>query len=261
LRTVGYYRLMSYFKPFLMEPKDSEQGFKTGTNFSDILQLYTFDRKLRLLVTDALERIEIALRSSISNVMSIKYGSHWYLDGKLFVNQASHDGFMIEIKKHLKQTKEDFIQSYYKNYDSPEHPPSWMIIECLPFGAISKLYSGITDRSARKQIGDIFGQYSEVLKSWMKSLTYTRNLCAHHARLWNRFFINKPKDIHIDLPIIENSSPFILQAYIIIKLLNKVAPDNQWKEDLFSLFNNCSGVSFSAMGYGAEWKKDPIWDL
>ncbi|WP_278044002.1 Abi family protein [Legionella nautarum] len=52
------------------------------------------------------------------------------------------------------------------------------------FGTVSKLYANIKDRTIRKEIGDTLGQYSEIIKSWMRSLTYTRNLCAHHSRLW-----------------------------------------------------------------------------
>lgn len=67
LETIGYYRLMAYFKPFLVDRQDADKGFLPKTTFSHILQLYIFDRELRLLAVDALELLKShsALRSLI----------------------------------------------------------------------------------------------------------------------------------------------------------------------------------------------------
>jgi len=192
LKTIGYYRLKAYFQPFLVDNNETSDGFKANTTFSNILNLYVFDRELRLLIVDAIERIEVALRTALSNVMSNKYGSHWYLNRKLFANTHLHERFLKEVAVYLKLSKEGFIKNYYSSYHSPEHPPSWVVVECLSFGTVSKAYANIQDRGVRKAVGDVLGQYSETIKSWMKALTYTRNVCAHHSRLWNRFFINKP---------------------------------------------------------------------
>lgn len=197
LKTIGYYRLKAYFQPFLLN-NNSDEEFKTGSTFSNILNLYIFDRELRLLIVDAIERIEVALRTALSNAMSNKYDPHWYLDRTLFINTKLHEKFLKEVADHLRRSKEEFIKDYYSRYDLPEHPPSWMVMECLSFGTVSKAYSNLKDRSIRKEVGDILGQFSEILKSWMKALTYTRNVCAHHGRLWNRFFINKPKNAKVN---------------------------------------------------------------
>lgn len=207
LKTVGYYRLKAYFQPFLLN-SNSNDGFKTGTTFSDILNLYIFDRELRLLIVDAIERIEVALRTALSNAMSNKYGPHCYLDQALFSNEKLYEIFTKEVAVHLGRSKEDYIKEYYSLYHSPKHPPSWMAMECLSFGTVSKAYSNIKDRGIRKEVGDTLDQFSEILKSWMKALTYTRNICAHHARLWNRFFINKPKKVMVDHIPPHNASPF-----------------------------------------------------
>ena len=260
LTMIGYYRLMIYFRPFLLSA-DSNSTFKPNTRFSDVLNLYVFDRELRLLVTDGLERIEVSFRAAISNVMSLKYGAHWYLNSALFSRCDQYQSFLEEIKVHLKRSHEDFIKTYYAKYNHPDHPPSWMVMECLSFGTISKMYSNIKDRSVRKEVGDILGQYSEVIKSWMRSLTYTRNLCAHHSRLWNRFFVNKPQIATTAFDFDKNDSPFYLQAYIIQSFLNKVAPGNHWRKKLFDLFHAHPYVSFSDMGFLADFENDSFWRL
>lgn len=257
---IGYYRLMTYFKPFLFSFNGSNK-FQPNTHFSDILNLYIFDRELRLLVPDALEKIEVAFRTAISNTMSLKYGAHWYLNQKLFARGEQHQLFVEEIKTYLKRSHEDFIKTYYLTHAYPEHPPSWMVMECISFGTISKMYSNIKDRSVRKNIGDILGQYSEVIKSWMRSLTYTRNLCAHHSRLWNRFFINKPQVTTATFRFEKNESPFYLQAYVIQALLTTIAPGNHWREKLFALFSIHAQVPFRDMGFEVDWKNDCYWEL
>ncbi|MDF1654345.1 MAG: Abi family protein [Coxiellaceae bacterium] len=163
LKTIGYYRLMAYFKPFLLSDSRINNVFLPNTTFSHILQLYIFDRELRLLVVDALKRIEVALRAAISNTMSIKHGAHWYLNGTLFVNHKRHTAFLNEAYNHLKRSKENFIKDYYHTYKHPPHPPSWMIMECLSFGVISQMYNNIKPRTCRKKIGDTFNQYMDAI--------------------------------------------------------------------------------------------------
>lgn len=67
LNSIGYYRLSGYFYPFLLTPK-SEHIFKPGSTFGRTLKLYEFDRELRQLVFNQIERIEVAVRSAIINI-------------------------------------------------------------------------------------------------------------------------------------------------------------------------------------------------
>lgn len=256
LQTIGYYRLQFYFHPF----QSSTDSFKSEVAFPHILELYNFDRELRLLVSDAIERIEVAFRAAISNTMSIKYDAHWYLNSELFFSSEKHRLFLANLDGSLKQNHEGFIAHYYSNYHSPNYPPSWMIMECLSFGAVSKLYSNIRKRVDRKDIGNILGQYSEIIKSWMKSLTYTRNVCAHHSRLWNRFFVNKPQDVPVYNQATLNASPFYAQAYIINKFMEKIAPKSHWKQKLYQLFEQAKNVPKCEMGFVEQWHDDPFWN-
>jgi len=261
LSTIGYYRLMIYFKPFLISTQNSNIGFKPNTCFSDIVSLYIFDRELRLLVTDALERIEVSFRTAISNIMSLKHEPHWYLNPTLFAKKDQHEIFLDEIQTYLKRSHEDFIKTYYSKYYHPEHPPSRMVMECISFGTVSKIYSNIKDRAVRKEIGDTLGQFSEIIKSWMRALTYTRNLCAHHSRLWNRFFINKPQITAFKIYSSTNESPFYLQAYIMHVILHHISSKNRWQKKLFELFSAYPNIAFSEMGFRSHWKNDPFWEL
>jgi len=89
LKNIGYYRLSAYFRPFFV-PGQQTKRFLPGTTFDDILQLYVFDRELRLLVLDALERIEISLRGTLSSTLPIPRRA-WRVAGKRN-NTREHDG-------------------------------------------------------------------------------------------------------------------------------------------------------------------------
>ena len=162
LANISYYRLSAYMLPY----KKKENGiiidaFKEGTTWDDIYDLYVFDRKLRLLVFDAIERLEVAIRTQIIYQLSHKYGSHWQDNAHIFNPPREvtlRDGRKItidvyrEIQSHIKEQlhsnkAEVFIQHYHNKYDTPENPPSWMSVEIMYFNHLSKICTGLKNRA------------------------------------------------------------------------------------------------------------------
>jgi len=125
LRFISYHLLSGYFRTFQLQ-NTSEYIFKKGTTFDSIISLYIFDRKLRLLVMDAVERIEVAVRTTISSTMCEKYGPHWYLKPMLFKSSFNHQGLIETIERETgfnnpkKQNKS--CGNYFKNYSKPHLP-------------------------------------------------------------------------------------------------------------------------------------------
>src|SRR5579862_7295206 len=79
LSYISYYRFCGYAIEFEDGLVNGEKQYREGTTFEQILDCYVFDRKLRLLVIDAVERIEIAIRTIIINELALKYkDAHWY---------------------------------------------------------------------------------------------------------------------------------------------------------------------------------------
>ena len=219
LSFIGYYRLSAYTIPFqhiVATPSTVLHQFKTNTTFDDVLNLYIFDRGLRLLVMDAIERIEVAIRAQICNVLChLSNDAFWYTDEQHFSHNYTHMRLLASIERQLldeksrlerdekaidkrplsqadkdglkeKVRKENFLRHYLSKYDSPKLPPSWMMIEMLTWGELSHLYVGLKSNPAKKQIAQNLGLHAEVMESWLKSLNDVRNLCAHHSRLWNK---------------------------------------------------------------------------
>ena len=214
LRFIGYHRLSGYFRTFQIQ-NTSEHIFKKGTTFDSIISLYIFDRKLRLLVMDAVERIEVAVRTTISYTMCEKYGPHWYLKPMLFKSNFNHKDLIKTVEyetgfnNRKKQNK--YCRNYFKNYSKPYLPPVWIVAEALSIGAWSNIFSNLRSRKDRKQISDQYYLHYNIMSSWLHSFTYLRNLCAHHSRLWNRKFTVKPKVANKLKKHFQNNASFMLK--------------------------------------------------
>lgn len=66
---IDYFRLSAYFYPLLKSPKE-QHLYKPRATFVQALNMYRFDRKLRLLFFTEIEKIEVAICSCITNAVS-----------------------------------------------------------------------------------------------------------------------------------------------------------------------------------------------
>ena len=233
--------------------------------FDNIWQLYQFDRELRLLVIDAIEKIEVAFRAAISNITSLKLDPFWYADQTHHRQNGPYLVLMKNIKKIMHEKHETFLKHYIHTYKEPEYPPMWMIIETLSFGMCSKLFRNIKPIAVRQEICQTFKQHSTVIESWIQTLTYTRNICAHHARLWNRWLVNSPLIPKNDLAkkhlYTKENYKFNLVAYVIYRLLQEIAPKSPWRDKLYQLFEKYEQFPGPTMGFRNNWREDPFWEL
>ena len=63
LSNISYYRLEGYWWP--MQADKVKHIFKPNSRFEDVIALYNFDRELRLLIFDVIERIEVGFRTKV----------------------------------------------------------------------------------------------------------------------------------------------------------------------------------------------------
>ena len=260
LRFIGHYRLSGYCRYY---QQNLSHEFYPGTTFDSVLKLYIFDRELRLLVMDAVERIEVAVRSCISNTMSELYGAHWFMDRSLFRNHRKHDELLGKIRvatgNHDRQ--EGFLKSYYQKYDRPDFPPSWMMAEVMSFGTWSYLFANLKSRQVQRAICSPFGIDPKIMKSWLHALNYLRNLCAHHSRLWNRSFSIKPVVAKKYAEQMQGNGSFYAYAAMLRVLMHAIADGSKWQYRLTDLVDGYPEITLSAMGFPENWKVDSFWGL
>lgn len=258
LNMVGYYRLMGYGKSFF---DSASQTFHRGTTYDDIWTAYKFDRKLRLLTLDAIERIEVAIRTAISNEMSMAHGSHWFMDASLFDDAKDRNDFCLSLRRELPSKKNEITVHYYDKYDYPDLPPSWMAMECISMGTWLKALRGLK-QSEQSRIASFFAFRRRSLISWANSLAWTRNVCAHHGVLWNRHNVKPPlappPNMHYP-SIAGKEQTYFATAVIAYGFLKRIVSKSTWVSRLVSLFTEHPTVNFAAMGFASGWEHDPFW--
>lgn len=265
LARLSYYRLSAYFLSF-QTPGDSTHAFQPGTTFTEVLNLYEFDEELRLLVFRATGTVEIALRAQLAYQNSLLLGPHWYENPAAAVNQFRFQDNLNNLDKDLARASEMFLDHYRATYTSPARPPSWMALEVASFGLTSKFLNNLRSSPASVAIGAFFGVDEIVLKSWTRMLSYVRNVCAHHARLWNRTLTVKPKlprrTAHRWLanPRIADDrlySVLAVAAYLLTAI--EPASGQRFKRELQALLRTYGGVPVSVMGFPPNWEQDIFW--
>jgi abortive infection bacteriophage resistance protein len=266
LSNISYYRLSAYWYTFLKNPK-TEHLFLAGTTFDCVLNTYIFDRKLRILIFDEIERIEISLRTKLIYEYSLEFGNNWYENKSLFKGKDSYYYKLQELLlSEMNKTSEVFIRHYRSKYSFPANPPSWMTLELASFGQLSMLFKNLKSNPARRRIAMHFGLDEVVLESWLESLSYVRNACAHHMRLWNRKLPRTPivprkalfDWININ-PMPNDQNKVYLTLCIIGYLLKRVSPQNSYCKKIKGLILDFPEIPLYYMGFPTNWEKEQVW--
>lgn len=197
LHRVNYFRLSGYSHHF--QDKERNNRFLDGTTFTDITNLYIFDQKLRLLLFEAIERVETFFLTILNNTMSLEkrdqsmvQGHEWYMNTAFFKEDSRNYIFFIKkickkiekIKNKRKETQYSFIKDFYEKYEN-EILPSWMMIQLLDFGEIQTLFTSLSS-PYQKKICQTIGIPQGEITNILSIIRYLRNICAHHERIWNK---------------------------------------------------------------------------
>lgn len=263
LTYIGYYRLSAYMYPLLRFPKD-QHLYKKGATFDKVMMLYRFDKKLRLLLFNEIEKIEVAVRSAI-----VKHGCEvtndpfWMTTLSNFSNPVKYNKTIRLIEDELNHFKEDFITHFKETY-SDSYPPAWMLSEILPLGVMTNIYSNIKNKKIKKRVSQSFHLQIAPFESWMTIVTLTRNLCCHHARVWNKQNALQPMIPRIIVRPWINLPTDTLRIYfdmcIIKYFLDIISPNNDMLAKMQSLFAEYPEVDLGALGFpSGNWQDEPLW--
>ena len=271
INKIGYYRLSAYFIPFEQANKNRlapHHFFKSDVHFSQVLALYLFDRKLRLIIMEGIETIEVSLRTMWANgLTNFSHDPHAFMEVKHFRDPWQHQMQLARISGNLASSSEVFVTHYKKKYTRPFLPPLWAIVETMTLGELSKWLTNTRNTTIKKRIGQEMGIPSiEVLQSVMQSIALIRNLCAHHARLWNRRLLKPLPNIkHLkNLMQTEEStrqSKKELFNYLVVMchIMKHIQTTPHWKNRLTQHIAILSTDQQSAMGFPDEWQKQDMF--
>jgi len=267
LQTVGYYRLSGYWYIFKQETSEGNETFAQGTSFDKVWDLYVFDRQLRRLVFDAIERVEVYMRVQLAHRLAELSGAFGYLNRETLPNLDGkmYGGFISRCFSAYGRSKTQFIDHFREKYgDSHGLPPYWALVNIMDFGMMLTLFRGSPD-NVKKEIAAEFDVPAEVLESWLLTLNTVRNICAHHDRLWNRRLGNRLKiprgrkypEWHTPFDI-DNGSTFALLT-VLGYLVHIIAPESDWQAEIVQLVQNRGEDDLQRMGFQLHWQESPLW--
>lgn len=219
-----------------------------------------------MTVFDALEKIEIALRTKIIHTYSIEHGSHWYERPELYRNQSRYVTDLSKVYEEVGRSTETFIQHYKGKYTDPEQPPSWMSLEVVSMGLLSKLFENLKKGPEKMAVAEAFGLKNVfILESWMHAFSHLRNICAHHCRLWNRRFTTAPQlpnNPSFHFLNDRNFRPNKLYALLncMLYVLKIISPKNTFASRLKALILMSDYINLKEMGFPETWVKEPLWE-
>lgn len=260
---VNYYRLSGYLYPF----RGPDDNYEKGTTLEMVWRRYTFDRQLRFLVMDGIERVEVSVRSALVYEHAHHFGPFGYTVPAQLPNLSSADfgRLLTDIYRETDRSKEVFVRHFKKKYgDQHGWPPIWMAAELMTLGTTLSFFRGVP-ASIKTSVARRYNQPEEVFESWLRALNVTRNICAHHARLWNRVLGVSPKipkkhknpEWHTPETIVNDRAFAILT--VLRYLLRTIAPQSQWPQRLQVLLNDYPDIPVEQMGFPSNWRQSPIW--
>jgi abortive infection bacteriophage resistance protein len=292
LAAIGYYRLTGYLYPFRKaEQYTDDEGrsrtrvlsvYRPGTSLRHAEDIIDFDRRLRMLVMDGVERIEVAVRMRIGYVLGRTSAfAHENPDcfTEAFTSQSTdarspkpskHVQWLQRVNDRKASSDEQFVEHFRQKYD--DRMPVWALTEILELGHLSGLYRGMNQQDA-EEVAAAFGvPTKKIMSSWIASLNYVRNVAAHHARLFNRKLQNAPsRPQRGQIPSLdhlrdEQTAKGVFGTYnalaVIAHLLASIDADTEWATRLAALlreFPTSHALTIKSMGAPPDWETLELW--
>ncbi len=170
LNDISYFRLI---KAYSLNLKPRNGNYYTGVTFEHIVELYLLNSNFRQLIFPEIEKVEINVRCRISNFFAENYGVLGYYDSDKYRN-----------------SKAPFVKKFRENYEGGQLP-IYALVEVFSFGTLSKFYKNMKNGD-KKIVAKSFGVGYTYLESWLESIAYVRNICAHYGRLYNAKLAKTP---------------------------------------------------------------------
>ena len=195
---------------------------------------------------------EVNLRSRLSNYFSTKYGVLGYLDGSNFADLKYHEKFLQEIEREVNNNRRaPYIKNFQENYTDGQIP-FYALVEVFSFGTLSKFLKNMKPED-KTALAKQYGIPYTFLESWIESLSYVRNVCAHYGRLYNAKLTKTPRLFKK----YRKQNIGSIRVFGILCCMKELLPgDEHWKEyvnALSLLFKKYPHVDISTMGFPENW--------
>jgi abortive infection bacteriophage resistance protein len=264
LEYVSFYRFKAYLVPF--QKNDGTKNYIPSTSFFKAWQYYYFDAQLRLLMMEAIEQVEVAVKTKMVNYLSSKYGPLGYLNCSIFatpLNYEKYNKLLLNVYETISKSSDGTVKNLGKTHKTFDSFPIWIIFEFMTFGNMVTFFRLLTKHD-KEVLAKYFGSNSVIFESYLANLNYIRNICAHNARLWNREIVVNPLIPKKDPKWHEKSFPVnerrVYSSLCILKLLlDIIALKSNWKNNFYLLLQEFPMIHRKSMGIPNGFENSSIW--
>ena len=250
LNHVSYFR---FIKAYSLGLKPRNGCYSDSVTFEHLVDLYEFNTEFRQLLFPQIEKIEVTLRCRLSNYFCVTYGVLGYQDPQNFSSSVFHHSFMQEAQNEIKRNRRaPFIKNFQENYEGGAIP-FYALVEIFSFGTLSKFFKNLKNPD-KKAIASTYQVAFPYLESWIESISYVRNICAHYGRLYNTKLTKKPK-LYKEDQALGVSNERIFGVLCCMKHL--LVEDTSWEEflsNIDALFQKHPKTNIKTMGFPQNWK-------
>jgi abortive infection bacteriophage resistance protein len=250
LNDISYFRLI---KAYSLNLKSKNGCYNKQTTFKEIVDLYLFNSNFRQLIFPEIEKVEINVRCRLANFFAEQYGVLGYLQAENFSNENYHAQFLEDIKEEVRRnSKAPFVRNFKGNYEGG-NLPIYALVEVFSFGTLSKFYKNMLNKD-KKAIAKTFGVGYTYFESWLESISYVRNICAHYGRIYNAK-LSKTPILYKEYTQVGIGNNRIYGVLLCLKYLLK--DNDHWNlfvDKIELLFDKYPCVQISTMGFPENWK-------
>jgi len=263
LQHINYYRFSGYCLAF----EASRHEFVKGTTFEDVYEAYAFDVALRDFLAEALEVIEVDVRATIALMFGQKFGAFGHTIRGNFRTKFRFEEWTEKLRDESKRSSELFVEHFSQTYQEFPDLPCWMATEVMSFGMLSKMYAGMVDQ-VQNPIAMRYNLQKGDLESILHHLSYVRNLCAHHCRVWDRRFSIEPRlpqGLNWQPNLVPDKNRVFVTLLMIYRLLKRCPLHErfaiEWRRQVNELMKLPPKAqnALKRMGMPEKWYNHPYW--
>ncbi|SEA10974.1 Abortive infection bacteriophage resistance protein [Oribacterium sp. KHPX15] len=251
LNDISYFRLI---KAYSLGLKPKNGNYLEGVTFKQIVELYLFNANFRQITFAEIEKIEVNVRCRVANYFAGEYGVLGYKEPSNFVDAEYHRTFIDDIEGEIgRNSKAPFVRNFIENYEGAELP-IYALVEVFSFGTLSKFYKNMKNPD-KKAVAKSFGVGYTYLESWLESISYVRNICAHYGRLYNAK-LSKTPILYKEYSQAGIRNNRMFGVLLCMKhILKKDTHWNLYVNKIEDLINKYEKVDVRTMGFPENWKE------
>ena len=251
LNDISYFRLV---KAYSLNLKPKNGCYDKQTTFKEIVDLYLFNANFRQIIFLEIEKVEINVRCRVANFFAEQYGVLGYLQAENFADENYHAQFLKDINEEIgRNSKAPFVRNFRENYEGG-NLPIYALVEVFSFGTLSKFYKNMLNKD-KKAIAKSFGVGYTYFESWLESISYVRNICAHYGRIYNAK-LSKTPILYKEYTQVGIGNNRIYGVLLCLKhLLKNDVHWNLFVDKIELLFDKYQYVKISTMGFPENWRE------